>query len=127
MRGVAVLFRNDRPGAALSARAVGGEVAKNAGWGLHAVWGMGLYLFAGGLLTLFGACGETAITLLIGVGLAAMVWTAYRAGLPKRADLAAIPWGMRPAIAVVAFLNAGGICWQGNVNEADDLPAYYNI
>jgi len=111
----------------LVARAVGGEAAKNAGWGLHAVWGMGLYLFAGGLLALFGACGEMAITLLIGVGLAAMAWTTYRDGLPKRVDLAALPWAMWPAFAVVAFFYAGGICWQGNVNEADDLPAYYNF
>jgi hypothetical protein len=109
------------------AGAVGGEPARRAGWGLHAVWGMGLYLFAGGLLALFGACGATAILLLVGVGLAMFIWTTYRRGVPNRADFAAIPWSWWPVFAVAAFTYAGGLCWQTNVNEADDLPAYFNF
>jgi hypothetical protein len=111
----------------LVTRAVGGEPARHAGWGLQAVWGMGVYLFAGGWLALFGACEATAIVLLIGLGLAIFIWTTYRRGLPNRADFAAIPWGWWPAFAVVALKYAGGLCWQINVNEGDDLPAYFNF
>lgn len=111
----------------LLARLVGGEPARDAGWGLHAVWGMGVYLFIGGLLMLFGACGATAIVMLIGAGLGIFLWTTYRRGLPTRADLAALPWGWWPVLAVVALKYAGGICWQINVNPADDPPAYYNF
>lgn len=111
----------------LVARIVGGEPARDAGWGLHAVWGMGVYLFLGGWLALFGACGATAIVVLIGAGLGIFIWTTYRGGLPKRADFSAIPWAWWPVMAVVALKYAGGICWQINVNEGDDLPAYYNF
>ena len=111
----------------LLARIVGGEPGRDAGWGLHAVWGMGVYLLIGGLLMLFGACGATTIVLLIGLGLANFLWTTYRRGLPNRADVAALPWGWWPVLAVVALKYAGGICWQINVNPADDPPAYYNF
>jgi hypothetical protein len=88
---------------------------------------MALYLFFGGVLALFSLCGATAISLLIGVGLAAFIWTTYRAGLPTKAALVAAPWQNWPAFAAAALLFAGGICWQGGVNPADDLPAYYNF
>ncbi|MDR3404299.1 MAG: hypothetical protein P4L99_17505 [Chthoniobacter sp.] len=110
----------------LVARAIKEESALQAGWGLHAAWGAALYLFLGGLLALFGLCGATAIVLLIGVGLAALIWTTFRAGLPTRAALAEMPWQNWPAFAVVAVVFAGGLCWQGNVNPADDLAAYYS-
>ncbi len=103
------------------------EARVKVGWGLHAAWGMALYLFFGGVLALFGLCGATAIALLIGAGLAAFIWTTYRAGVPTKAALAAAPWQIWPAFAVVALLFAGGICWQGTVNAGDDLPAYYNF
>jgi len=109
------------------ARATKEEADIQAGWGLHAAWGMSLYLFVGGLLALFGQCGATAISLLIGIGLAAFIWTSYRAGLPTTATLAAAPWQNWPAFAVVALLFAGGICWQGAVNPCDDLNGYYNL
>jgi len=111
----------------LVARAVGGEEAEKAGWGLHAVWGIAVYLFAGGFLALFGACGESGITLLIGAGLAMMIWTTARGGWPTKAAIAAIPWQTWPAFAVVALTFAGGICWQFNLNECDDLATYYNF
>ena len=111
----------------LVARAVGGEAADKAGWGLHAAWGMTAYLFAGGLLALGGACGEAAISLLLGVGVAAFVWTSLRGPRPTRASLAALPWHWWPAFAVVAFIYAGGLCWQANVNPGDDLAIYYHL
>lgn len=111
----------------LVARAVGGEPAKKAGWGLHAVWGMGVFLFLGGVLAVFGACGELGIILLIGAGLAGLAWTAVCDGWPTRATLAALPWQTWPAFAVVALVYAGGICWQAGVNPCDDTVAYYNF
>ena len=56
-----------------------------------------------------------------------MIWTTYRAGLPNRAALAAMPWQNWPAFAVVALIFAGGICWQKDFSLCDDLPAYYNF
>jgi hypothetical protein len=111
----------------LVARAIGEEAAENAGWGLHAVWGMGAYLFLGGLLAACGACGATAITLLIGAGIVVTVWTTVRGGWPTRASLAAQPWALWPAFAIAAFLFAAGLCWQGNVNAADDFVGYYEF
>jgi hypothetical protein len=111
----------------LVALAVGDESAKKAGWGLHAVWGMGVYLFVGGSLSLFGACGATAIVLIIGAGLAATIWTTVRGGLPTRATLASGPWESWPAFAAVALTFAGGLVWQMNGNFSDDLPAYYSF
>src|SRR5258708_38702647 len=111
----------------LVARAVDDEAAIKAGWGLHAAWGTALYLFLGGLLALFGLCGATAIALLLGGGVAIMIWTTFRAGLPTRAALAEIPWQNWPAFAVVALLFAGCLCWQGNLNACDDLAAYHNF
>ena len=111
----------------LIARAVSGEAAAKAGWGLHAVWGMAVYLFVGAVLALFGACGQAGITLLIGAGLAAVIWTTARGGWPTKATLAAIPWQTWPAFAVVALTYAGGLCWQRNVEPCDDFAAYYNF
>jgi hypothetical protein len=111
----------------LVTRAVGGEPAMDAGWGLHAVWGMSVFLFVGGLLSLFGACGSTSILLLVGAGLAVLIWTAARGGLPTRAALAAIPWTAWPAFAAVALTYAGAVCWQRNVEPSDDLVAYYGF
>lgn len=111
----------------LVARAIGGDAVAKGGWGLDAVWGMAVYLFTGGLLALCGACGDTAITLLLGVGVANAAWTALRGERPTRASLAALPWHWWPAFAVTAFIYAGGLCWQGNVNPGDDLPAYYHF
>src|SRR5258708_2522219 len=92
----------------LVARAVDDEAAIKAGWGLHAAWGAALYLFLGGLLALFGLCGATMIGLLFGVGVAVLIWTTYRAGLPSKAALAELPWHTWPAFAVVALIFAGG-------------------
>jgi hypothetical protein len=111
----------------LVAHVIDEESACQAGWGLHAAWGMALYLFLGGSLALFGWCGATMIGLLFGVGAAVLIWTAYRAGLPSKSALAAIPWQNWPAFAVVALIFAGGICWQGTYSVYDDLPAYYNF
>jgi len=111
----------------MAARAIGEEAAEKAGWGLHAVWGMAVFMFAGGLLALFGACGEMAITLLICAGIGMIIWTAVRAGWPSRAGIAALPWAFWPACAVALFLYAGGLCWQANVNAADDFAAYYEF
>ncbi|MDR3404300.1 MAG: hypothetical protein P4L99_17510 [Chthoniobacter sp.] len=111
----------------LVARAINEESAVKAGWGLHAAWGAALYLFGGGLLALFGLCGATMIGLLFGAGLAVLIWTTYRAGLPTRAALAEIPWWNWPAFAVVALIFAGGLCWQATFSVCDDLPAYYNF
>jgi hypothetical protein len=111
----------------LVARAIRDDSAVAAGWGLHAAWGAALYVFLGGLLALFGLCTAAAITLLIGAGLAAFLWTTYRGGLPSRAALARMPWQNWPVFALVAFVFAGGLCWQNNVNPCDDLVAYYNF
>ena len=111
----------------LVARAVGEEAAAKAGWGLHAVWGMAVYLFAGGLLAAVGWCGETSIVMLIGVGLAALVWTTLRGPRPTLASLAALPWAAWPAFAVVALKYAASIRWPENINENDDFAAYYNF
>jgi len=111
----------------LLARVVGGEDAERAGWGLHAVWGTATYLFFGGCLAFFGACNELGIVVLIGSGLAAMIWTTVRGGWPTRASLAALPWTSWPAFAAVALTFSGGMAWQQGVNPADDLPAYYNF
>jgi hypothetical protein len=111
----------------LVSRAVNEESALKAGWGLHAAWGAALYLFLGGLLALFGLCGATVIGLLFGAGMAVLIWTTYRAGLPSKSALAAMPWQNWPAFAVVALMFAGGICWQGTVSVADDLTAYYSF
>ena len=111
----------------LVALALRSESARKAGWGVHAAWGTGLYLFLGGTLALVHICNSAAISLLIGIGVAVLIWTTYRAGLPTKADLAAIPWQMWPAFAALALMFAGGLCWQGNVNPCDDLGAYYNF
>jgi hypothetical protein len=111
----------------LVAMALRSETAGKAGWGLHAAWGTGLYLFLGGTLALLGICTSAAISLLIGIGVAAWIWTIYRAGLPTKADLAAVPWQMWPVFAAALLMFAGGLCWQGNVNHCDDLGSYYNL
>ncbi len=123
--GIAVLFGFIGWGR-LVAQLVSKETAPKAGWGLQAVWGMAVYLFVGGTLAVFGACGELAITLLIGIGLSIMAWTTVRGGWPGKASLAALPWMAWPAFAVVALQYAGGVCWQGNVNACDDFAAYFN-
>jgi hypothetical protein len=106
---------------------VGGESAKKAGWGLHAVWGAGLFLFVGGLLGVFRACVEANITVMVLVGLALFIWTTFGAWRPVWADFAAMPWGVWPVFAVVAVTFAGGIFQQTYVNEVDDLPAYFSF
>lgn len=111
----------------LVARIIRDDAAADAGWGLHAVWGTALYLFLGSTLGVFHLCGAIGISLLIGAGAAVFIWTSFRAGLPTRAQWAAVPWQTWPAFAVVALMFAGGLCWQGTVNGADDLGAYYNF
>jgi hypothetical protein len=111
----------------LVARAIGGEAVQMAGWGLHAVWGMAAFIFLGGVLALFGACGELGIVLLICLGLAALIWTTVRGGLPTKATLAALPWIAWPAFLIVALKFASGVCWQATVNRCDDYIAYYNF
>jgi len=69
----------------LAAMWIGGKEAAAAGWGLHAVWGIAVYLFLGGCLAVFHACTDLGISLLIGLGVAAMLWTTIRAGWPTRA------------------------------------------
>jgi hypothetical protein len=109
----------------LVAIAMGAESAKKAGWGLHAVWGMGVYLFVGASLSLGKVCGATTIVLIIGAGLAVTIWTTIRGGRPTRAALVSGPWGAWPVFAVAALTLAGGLVWQMNGNFSDDLPAYY--
>jgi hypothetical protein len=109
------------------ALAVGGEPAKKAGWGLHAVWGAALYLFAGGLLGVFKACVDTNMILMTVLGVGLFIWTTFGAWRPVRADFAAISWGVWPAFAAVALIFASGIFRQTYVHFADDLPAYYNF
>jgi hypothetical protein len=106
--------------------ALGTEVTEKPGWGLQAVWGMAAYLLVGGCLSMLGACGAMAITLLIVCGLVVMIWTTVRGGWPARAAWAAFPWRLWPAFLVLGFLYAGGLFWTFNVNASDDLPAYYN-
>jgi len=103
------------------------ETALGAGWGLHAVWGMALYLFVGGALALMKLCTAPVIGLLFGLGVAVLLWTTFRRGLPSRAALTGIAWQNWPAFAVVALLFAGGVCWETGSSLFDDLPAYYNF
>jgi hypothetical protein len=106
---------------------VGGEMTRKAGWGLHAVWGAGFFIFLGGLLGVFSACVEANITLIIMAGAAVFVWTSFGAWRPVRADFAALPWGIWLLFAVAALTFASGIFQQTYVNNADDLPAYYHF
>lgn len=109
----------------LVALIVGGESAENAGWGLHAVWGMAVYLFLGASLSVCAAADGTGITLLIALGVTAMLVTTVRRGLPTIRQLANLPWQMWPVFAVLALTFFGGLYWQKNVNPSDDLPAYF--
>ena len=111
----------------LVALAVGGEPVKKAGWGLHAVWGAALYLFLGGLLGVFRAGVDANLVLMTALGIGIFVWTTFRAWRPVRADFAALPWGVWPLVAVVAVTFATGMYRQTYVNNADDLPAYYQF
>jgi hypothetical protein len=111
----------------LVALAVGGDSARKAGWGLHAVWGAGVYLFVGGLLGVFGLCGQIGITLVIGLGFGIFIWTLFRGWRPAWNDFAAVSWSAWPAFAVVALTFATGLYQQTCVSEADDFPAYFNF
>jgi len=111
----------------LVALLVGGELAKKAGWGLHAAWGMSAFLFVGGLLGVFGACAQINITLLIVVGLGIMIWTTLRGWRPAKGALAAIPWFAWPVFSFVALIFVSSLFQQASANEADDYPAYFNF
>jgi len=111
----------------LVALLVGGELAKKAGWGLHAAWGMAAYLFLGGLLGAFGVCAQTNITLLIVLGMGITVWTTFRGWRPTRAALAAIPWFAWPVFLLAALIFSTSIFQQAHANAADDYPAYFSF
>jgi len=109
------------------ALAVGAELAKKAGWGLHAVWGTALYLFFGGLLGVCKACVGFNIMLMTAIGVALFVWTTFRQWRPSRADFAGLPWAVWLIFAVVALTFAAGIFQQTFVNNVDDFPAYFDF
>ncbi len=103
------------------------EPESREGWGLHAVWGMALFLLLGGMLSVFGLCNDLAIFSTIVAGSLFLVWD-LRASLPQwRTWASGWSWGMVPLLAIVAFLFYGGVCWIGNVNPADDQVAYFSF
>ena len=109
----------------LVAKFVAGKSAAEAGWGLHAIFGMSAYVFLGGVLAVFGAATDIGITLLISLGLVALVLTTRRAGNFLTNLRAALPWQMWPVYVVGVVCFFGGLVWQFNVNSSDDLPAYH--
>ena len=109
------------------ALAVGAEVARKAGWGLHAVWGTALYLFFGGLLGVGKACVGFNIILMTVLGLALFLGTAFRGWRPCRADFTGVHWAAWPVFAVAALTFAAGIFQQTFINNVDDLPAYFDF
>jgi hypothetical protein len=109
----------------LLARFVDAEMGNEVGWGLHAVWGMGVYLFIGSILATCGVFREAVITTLICLGVVAAVWTNLRSGLPTFSALLKAPWHLWPAFLVAAVFYFGGIMYWGRINPCDDTPAYF--
>jgi hypothetical protein len=109
----------------LLARFVDAEAGNEVGWGLHAVWGMGVYLFIGGFLAMCGVFREAVIVTLICLGVVAAVWTNLRSGLPTVSALLKAPWNLWPAFLVAAIFYLGGIVYWGRMNPCDDTLAYF--
>jgi hypothetical protein len=109
----------------LAGRLVDPVTSASAGWGLHAIWGMTVYLFLGAILAVFHWCNARAITLLIGAGLLALLWMTVRNWRGQWSALMAAPWKMWPAFAIAALLYAGGIVFWPHGNPCDDWPCYF--
>ena len=100
---------------------------KQANWGLHAVWGMAIFIFVGGTLATFGLCGKLAIVGLMIIGCIAFVWEARTSLRHWRSLFQRGHLGILPTLIVVITLFAGGVCWTLNLNPADDHIAYFSF
>ena len=103
------------------------DAPRQANWGLHAVWGLAIFIFVGGTLAAVGLCGKAAIMGLLILGCIAFVWEARTSLKHWRSLFQRGHLGILPTLIVAIILFVGGVGWTLNLNPGDDHIAYFSF